>query len=346
MGEFIEIDGSHGEGGGQILRTSVSLAALTGRAVRIHNIRAGRSRPGLAPQHLCAVRAAGSLCAGTLEGDEPGSRELRFTPHAPPQAGRYRFDVGTAGAACLVLQTVLLPLALAGSLSEVTITGGTHVPHAPTADYLEQVYLPALAAWGLPASLEVRRLGFLPAGGGELHLTIEPRREGGAGAPAAPPVAVCTVGSLPQHVAQRGVAELQEWARARKLALSVTVRDLPSGGPGAAVLLAHRGRAGFTALGARGLPMERVVRNACRDYVNWLRSGAEVDEHLADQLVLPAAVQPGEREWTTPAPTPHLRTVVWVVRRFLPLEAALDETPGGVWRVRMRSEGGVAARAG
>lgn len=168
------IDGSTGEGGGQVLRTALSLAAILGQPIQITNIRAGRKQPGLRPQHVQSVKAAAALCNARLDGVQEHSRELRFEPQTPPQSGAYVFDIGTAGAATLVLQTVLLPLALAGGPSTVIIRGGTHVSWSPPFDYVEQVYLPALAALGIQCRLELVKWGFYPKGGGELRATIEP----------------------------------------------------------------------------------------------------------------------------------------------------------------------------
>jgi RNA 3'-terminal phosphate cyclase (ATP) len=209
VSETVQIDGSYGEGGGQIIRTSLSLAVLTGRPVHVSNVRARRSRPGLQPQHLTAVRAAASLCAAELKGDAVGSTSFVFAPQAPVQAGDYRFNIGTAGAASLVAQTVLVPLSHAGAPSRVVIIGGTHVPHAPPADYLGRVYLPALRRAGLEAEVDYPKAGFFPKGGGEVVLSI-------AGVPASTALNLVDRGklrtlssavvtsNLGEHVSQRG----------------------------------------------------------------------------------------------------------------------------------------------
>jgi RNA 3'-terminal phosphate cyclase (ATP) len=342
------VDGSYGEGGGQIIRTCLSLAALTGQAVEIVNVRAGRAKPGLQPQHLTAVRAAASLCAARLEGDAAGSTRLLFAPQAPAQPGVYRFDIGTAGAATLVAQTVLLPLAHAESDSRVTITGGTHVPHAPPADYLEAVYLRALARAGVSADFEYSRAGYYPKGGGETMLKIAP-------APALQPLnlsergrlrrldAFIVTSNLPEHVSERGAAAVEKFMKDVGRSVSVERRDRPSPGTGAAVVLAAEcegGLAGFTAPGERGKPMEKVAQEACEEFMRWWKSGAACDEHLADQLVLPMALVPGESRWTTPRVTEHLRTVLCVAQQFLPIEYTLDERPDGPARVTLRGSEG------
>ncbi len=341
----VTIDGSHGEGGGQILRTSLSLSALTGRPVEIVKIRAGRSRPGLQPQHLASVRAAAGLCAAQSEGAEIGSVRLRFAPQAAPVPGAYHFAIGTAGATALVLQTVLMPLAFAPGTSRVTITGGTHVSHAPTADYLERVYLPTLARHGLAASCLSPNAGFYPKGGGVVQAEI-------AGNAAPLPVtltergdlrgltALVVTSGLPPSVAERGIAAVRQGVGGLPVDLAVEARDVPSLGPGAAVLLVAEcegGLAGFSAIGERGKRMETVAEEACQAYRAWWETGAACEEHLADQLVLPMALTAGESRWTTSKVTEHLRTVLWVVPQFLPVEASLVENPDGAGLVTLQA---------
>jgi len=346
----LQIDGSHGEGGGQILRTSVALAAITGREVELVRIRAGRSRPGLQPQHLAAVRAAAVVCAARLQGDTPGSARLLFSPGSPVSPGDWRFEIGTAGAATLVAQTAALPLALAGGDSRVTVTGGTHVPHAPPADFLEAVWAPALGRCGWPLECASSRAGFLPRGGGLVHAAIRPAlpapvRMEERGRLRTLRAFVVTAG-LPAHVAERGAATIRQFMKAIGRAVEVLVRELAASGPGAAVVLAadcEGGVAGFSALGERGRPMERVAEAPCQEFLHWWRLGRDgaapcVDSHLADQLVLPAALARGESVWTAPEATPHLRTALWVVERFLPVRSRVQES-GGCVRVTLESQG-------
>lgn len=343
MAERVTIDGSYGEGGGQIIRTSVSLAALTGREVEIRNVRARRSRPGLQAQHLTAVRAAASLCGATLHGAEAGSTTFVFRPEAPVSAGHYRFDIGTAGATNLVAQTVLAPLAHQSAPSRVVITGGTHVPHAPSADYLGAVYLPMLRRAGLQAAFVYPRAGFFPKGGGELDMTVP-------GAVSASPLdlsdrgrlkaltAYVVTANLPDHVADRGAAAIEKFMKGIGREVRMEKRRLPALDAGAAVCLAvecENGFAGFTGLGERGKPMEKVAERPCEEFIAWWKSGAAVDVHLGDQLVLPMALAPGESRWTTPAVTDHLRTVLWLVEQFLPIGVELEELREGPVMVRL-----------
>jgi RNA 3'-terminal phosphate cyclase (ATP) len=347
VSETVQIEGSYGEGGGQIIRTCLSLSIITGRAVEIRNVRAGRKKPGLQPQHLTAVRAAAELCAAKLSGDSVGSTYLWFGPSGSARPDRYRFDIRTAGAGPLVLQTLLMPLARAEASSKVVVIGGTHVPHAPPAEYLEAVYLPVLAQAGMQADFAYPGAGFYPRGGGQVELEVR--------APAAPqPLnftvrgrlrrlrAVVLTANLPTHVAERGTATVEKFMRAIGRKVAIERRERPSPGAGAAVALAAEcegGLAGFSAVGERGKPMERVAEEPCEAFLAWWKSGAAVDEPLADHLVLPMALAAGESRWTTPVVTQQLRTVLWVAQQFLPVDAALEERADGTGAVTLRGAG-------
>ena len=340
----VTIDGSHGEGGGQILRTSLTLSVLTGRPVEVEDIRAGRSKPGLQPQHLASVKAAAAISAAEIVGAAVGSTRLRFMPQSAAVPGTYHFDIGTAGATTLVAQTILLPLSLAGAPSRVTITGGTHVPHAPTAEYLEHVYAQVLSKHGCQAAVSSPHAGFFPRGGGSVQLAIEPVQ-------LLQPVTLTERGvlrsltahvltsGLPPDVARRGEVAIRERLRSLPTEVTVVPRDVPSQGPGAAVFLlaiCENGRAGFSAIGARGKPMEGVAGEACEALLAWYGTGVACEEHLADQLALPTALTPGTSQWTTSHVTEHLRTVLWVLPQFLDVEAGLGENEDGSGRVTMR----------
>lgn len=345
MQAFIPVDGSYGEGGGQILRTSLSLSVLTGQPVEITHIRAGRSKPGLQPQHLAAVRAAAQICAANMEDDAVGSTRLFFAPQAPAAPGQYRFAIGTAGAVPLVMQTVLLPLALANAPSQVTVIGGTHVPHAPTTNYLSDFYGALLERQGVSIRFHSPSAGFNPKGGGALQAEIEP-------VSTLQPIDLVERGSLesltshiitahlPVDVSKRGEAAVLRRLSAFSKDRVVVQRDeVSSLGPGAAIVLIARTEnsiAGFSAIGARGRPMEAVADKACDEFLAWWNSGAACDEHGADQLVLPMSLVPQESRWTTPRVTDHLRTVLWTVQQFLPIDASLQERADGSALVTLR----------
>jgi RNA 3'-terminal phosphate cyclase (ATP) len=333
------IDGSQGEGGGQVLRTSLALAILTGQPVRIEHIRAGRRHPGLRPQHLTGVRAAAAICGAHLEGDELNSQTLTFAPGGPARPGRYTFDVtevaqgGSAGSVGLVLQTVLVPLALADGESLLTLRGGTHVPWAPPVSYLEHVFLPLMAQMGVHAQLELARWGFYPAGGGEVQVTLA-----GRGGPLSPIVTtergalqriwgLAVVMNLPAHIPQRMANRASNVLAEAGLQAQVEPRRLRGAGPGAGIFLfakyAHA-TAGFTAYGRKGLPAERVAEAACDEFLAHHCSGAPVDPYLADQLVLPMALAEGESRASTSQVSQHLLTNVSIARRFLAREIHVD----------------------
>lgn len=340
---MVVIDGSHGEGGGQVLRTALTLAVLTGQPVRIEHIRAGRGKPGLRPQHLTGVRAAGAVCEARLEGDELGSQTLTFVPGGPARPGEYTFDVteaargGSAGSVGLVLQTVLLPLALASSESHLTLRGGTHVPWAPPVSYLEHVFLPMLARMGVHTEVELVRWGFYPAGGGETRVRIVGREE------SLSPILLiergelrrvwgtAVVANLPAHIPQRMATRACNVLAEAGLQAQVEPRRLRGAGPGAGIFLfaeyAHA-TAGFTAYGRKGLPAERVAEAACKDLLAHHRSGAPADPHLADQLVLPMALAEEESQVVTSQVSQHLLTNVWVVLQFLARELSVEGEPG------------------
>jgi RNA 3'-terminal phosphate cyclase (ATP) len=329
---MIHIDGSYGEGGGQVVRTSLALAVLTGQPVRITCIRAGRSQPGLAPQHLTAVRAAASICGALVRGDAIGSQELQFHPGSAPQPGSFCWDVaetagkGSAGSVGLVFQTVFLPLALAAGSSEIVLRGGTHVAWSPHVSYLEQVYLPALACCDLKAVLNLKAWGFYPVGGGELVVHIDPQGTETRPlslterAPLRRIWGTAAVSNLPSHIPQRMANRAMNVLAEKGLKAHVEAKHVRAKGPGVGIFLFTEDengmRAGFTAYGRKGLPAEHVAEAACEELLVYYRSGAPVDSHLADQLVLPLAFASGMSRFTTSQVTEHLRTNMWVVERF------------------------------
>jgi len=346
---MILIDGSHGEGGGQVLRTTLTLATLTGRPTCVEHIRAGRRRAGLRPQHLTAVRAAAAVCGAQVEGDELGSQALTFAPTDPPSPGNYTFDVadaargGSAGSVSLILQTVLLPLALTDGDSHLTLRGGTHVPWAPPASYLEHVFLPILSRMGVHIQMDLIRWGFYPAGGGEIQVRITGRK-----GPLHPITlaerrelqrvwGTAAVTNLPAHIPQRMAARAHNVLADAGLEAQVEPRRLRGAGPGAGIFLfakytaassSEAVAAGFTAYGRKGLPSERVAEAACEELLAHHRSGAPVDPYLTDQLVLPMALAEGASQVRTSQVSQHLLTNAWVVRKFLARDIRVEGEPG------------------
>lgn len=350
---MLTIDGSTGEGGGQILRTALSLAALLRRPVALTNIRAGRQQPGLRPQHVQAVNAVAAICNARVEGAAEHSRELLFEPQTAPQAGKYRFAIGTAGAATLVLQAVLPPLSRAAGPSQVVVTGGTHVAWSPPVDYVQQVYLPALAPLGYAAEVDLVRWGSYPRGGGEIALRVhgvsQDPLEGVAAT--SPPWAqprgellAVQVTSAAAHVGQQ-VAALQARQVYNRLAAAGIAPHLietrlfhpPSPGPGTCLFLLARYSggvcAGFTGYGRQGYPAERVADDAVDGFLRHHASGAPVDPHLADQLILPLALAGVTTDFATSEITRHLLTNAWVVAQFLGPCVAVQGSLGEPGRV-------------
>jgi RNA 3'-terminal phosphate cyclase (ATP) len=319
---LLRIDGAEGEGGGQVVRTALGLSLVTGREIRLVNIRAGRERPGLLRQHLTAVEAAARIGDARIEGARLGSAELDFAPRAV-RAGEYSFDVGSAGSVTLVLQTVLPALLAAKAPSRVTLFGGTHNPLAPPFDYLARVFVPAIARMGARVSLELVRHGFFPAGGGEVRAEIHPS-----------PLA-------PLHLLQRGrVLRRRAEAVVSNLPLSIAERELravgwedcaalpvESAGPGNAVMLhveSEHASELVTGFGAKGVPAERVAERALAEIERYLAADVPVGEHLADQLLVPMALAGGGSFRTLPLSS-HATTNAELIERFLPVRFALSE---------------------
>lgn len=337
---MLEIDGSYGEGGGQILRTALSLSCLTGTPFRISNIRRGRRKPGLMPQHLAAVRAAQAISGATVEGAAPGSGKFDFTPHAL-HGGLFTFDIGTAGAVTLVLQTLILPLLHADRRSRVTVTGGTHVPSSPSVHYLAEVFAPMLHRIGGELTLSIDAYGFYPRGGGKISAEILPARE-------LQPISLNTPGELRRISGCSGVCNLPLSIAERQRAASLVTLGgsnvpteidlLNAPGPGQGTFLFLRAdtgavRSGFTSLGARGKRAESVGAETGEELWRHLSTGAALDPHLADQLVPYLALCRRESTFTTSCITRHLLTNLWVVGLFLPLRFQVEGEEGHTGRV-------------
>jgi RNA 3'-terminal phosphate cyclase (ATP) len=327
---MLDIDGSYGEGGGQILRSALALSLRTGRAFRLRNIRAGRGRPGLLRQHLTCVRAAEAVGQGQVTGGELGSTELVFEPGAL-RAGEHTFAVGSAGSAMLVLQTVLLPLLRAPGASVLRLAGGTHNPAAPPFDFIDEVFLAALRGLGAEVTATLERHGFYPAGGGAVTVHIT----GGAvlapflrtDAPASSRVSAEV---LHANLAQ-GVTHRETEALATALGLQrrdIVVRHVASSGPGNAVLLRVYDEREqllelITTFGERGVSADAVVAEALSQLDAFRRSGAPVGEHLADQLLLPLALGSGG-SFVASVASMHLATNAWLINQFLGPRVSID----------------------
>lgn len=339
----LAIDGSHGEGGGQLVRTACALAAITGTPFRLYNIHARRDPPGLAPQHLTAVRAVAELCAGSVEGLTPRSREIVFHP-GKLRPGDYRFDVGTAGSITLVLQACLPAAFAAKGPVTLRVTGGTDVRAAPPLDYLRFVFLPLLKRMGLHAEMNVRLRGYYPRGGGHVEVVVSP------GTPR--PLALETAGALeaiegaahvanlPLHIVER----MQQTAE-RRLRGYPNVRITPdvlghdrAFGPGGAIVL--WARTANTLLGAgevaqRGIPAEHIAETAVDALRAEIEAGVTLDLHAADQILLYCALARGASVFLARAWTSHAQTTAWLIEQFLPVRIRTS-AQGTLARVEIR----------
>jgi len=341
---ILTIDGSQGEGGGQVLRSSLALSLVTGRPLVIEKIRAGRKKPGLMRQHLTAVAAAAEVGAAEVEGAVLGSRRVVFRPNQV-RPGDYAFRVGTAGSATLVLQTVLPALLLAEGESNLTLEGGTHNPFAPPVDFLEKAYLPLVDRLGPRVEVQLVRPGFYPAGGGQFTVHIQPSKQLGRlelvdrGQLVARRVRVL-LANLPRHIAEREcrtIAQETGWGDA-----SLSIDEVEgSRGPGNAVMIeleAEHVTEVFTAFGKLGVRAEDVATETLRQAEEYLAAGVPIGRHLADQLMLPlgigAYLGSGGGVFRTMELSLHATTHLEILRRFLEIDVQIEQYGPGNWLVR------------
>ncbi|HSD40708.1 MAG TPA: RNA 3'-terminal phosphate cyclase [Burkholderiales bacterium] len=338
---MIEIDGSYGEGGGQLVRTAVALSAITGTGVRLLNVRAKRDKPGLAPQHLAAVRAVASLCGAACTGLELRSQAFTFAPGAL-RGGEFRFDVGTAGSVTLVLQALLPVLGCAPGRSRVTVVGGTDVRAAPPLDYLRHVLLALLRQMGVAVECRAGRRGYYPRGGGEVEVAVVPARP----RPFAPDASerprridgIAHVANLPAHIAER----MRAAALARLGAFPAHIDSATLGGAeavgqgGAIVVWARSARSvlGAGRVAQRGVPAEMLGDEAGAELADDLAAGAALDIHAADQILVYLALA-GRGSYTTRLVTNHARTAMGLIEQFLPVRFEVG-TSGSLARVEVR----------
>ena len=333
----VVIDGSRGEGGGQILRTALALAIVTNRKARIKKIRAGRARPGLQPQHLACVKAAARFCHGSVTAPGGGElalgmQELELVPGAGLQPS-LEIDIGTAGSATLLLQTILVPALASGQAVRCVVTGGTHNPLAPPFEFLDRVLAPHLRAMGGSLTLTLEQHGFLPQGGGRIVLEIAPSKLAPIAVMTAGPVvahrATAIVAGLPRHVAERELAMAKE--RLDKPVCEV--REFAKLGPHnlfmAEVELSSGVRELCTAHGRKGYPAEDVADDALDLLEDFVEAGVPVGTHLADQLLLPLAVAGGGR-FRCAELSLHATTSIETIQAFLDLPIRTEKHATGV----------------
>jgi RNA 3'-terminal phosphate cyclase (ATP) len=334
----ILIDGSEGEGGGQILRTALSLSMVTGQPFRMEKIRAGRPKPGLKRQHLTSVEAAATVSQAIVEGAFLESESVEFLP-GKVVPGTYSFDVGSAGSATLVLQTVLPPLLTADGVSRLTVTGGTHNPAAPPYDFLLKTFGPQLERFGPRLEWQLERPGFFPAGGGRFFVTIFP-------VPQLVPVEWLARSPIRRRTARALISRTTESMARRQLAVvrqrldwgteECLVEPVPTArGPGQALLLEMETdeiTTVFSGFPDRDRTPEDVANEAIDSVERWMQTGVVVDEHLADQLLIPMTLAGGGRFRTT-EPSSHTRTNASIIRRFMEVDIRFDQESSTIWLV-------------
>ena len=340
---MLNIDGSFGEGGGQIIRTSLALSLITGKPFRIERVRARREKPGLQRQHLTAVNSAAKIGGAEVKGAAVGSREFTFIP-GPVTPGEYVFSIGTAGSVTLVLQTVLPPLMFAAEdPSVLTLEGGTHNVHAPPFDFLEKTFLPLVNRTGPRVAAELERYGFYPPGGGRLNVFVEP-----ATTPTRLDItergeireqrARALVVKLPPSIAERELAVIAQklgWS-GEQLRVEASTNAYSPGNVVMIEIESEHLTEMFTRVGERGLRAEVVAEEAAEEAQAYLAVGAPVGEHLADQLLLPLALADGGSFVTGPLSL-HTTTNIEIIKKFLPVNITVTPLENGTWSVEVRS---------
>jgi len=377
---MIKIDGSWGEGGGQILRSTLTLSAILGKPVEIFNIRRGRKKPGLQPQHLTGVRAVAEICGGKLEGDTLLSQRIVFHP-GEIRSGNYEFDVmkvkASAGSTGMIFQQIAPVLAFGKDLSQVVIKGGTHTEMAPPIDYLQEVFLPTVSRMGFQAKLEIERWGWYPIGQGIVKANIQPvqgklkaielnnrgklKRIYGKSLVSRLPLSIAereknfAIGRLKEiflepETKSLGSKKLENhptlsqkgWVHSQVPELHIETKSVPSLGTGNAFSLIaefENSIAGFNSLGKIGKRAEKVAEEAVDEFIKFYRSGACLEKHLADQLILYLALAEGKSSFSVSEISSHLLTNIWVVEQFLPVEFKVEGKLGEAGSVSVEGVG-------
>lgn len=330
---MITIDGSTGEGGGQILRTALGLSLVTGKPFSIFNIRAGRKKPGLMRQHLTAVNAAAEIGGAAVTGNTPGSQAFTFEP-GPVRPGSYHFSIGSAGSCTLVLQTILPALMTADGPSNIVLEGGTHNPLAPPFDFIQRAFLPVIGKLGPEVTAVLEKHGFYPAGGGKFRVSVIPSKKLARidlkdRGPVEKKHALAVVANLPLSIARRELEVVRE-----KLGLSegcleaLEVKN--AAGPGNVLsIMVESGHITevFTTFGEKGVSSERVAKACIKEAREYISSTAAAGRYLADQLLIPMAMA-GGGSFSTLSPSGHTLTNIGIIKRFLDVDITVNPVDG------------------
>ena len=336
---MVTIDGSYGEGGGQILRTSLALSLVTGKPFSIGNIRAGRKKPGLMRQHLTAVNAASEIGLAAIEGNSIGSQEFTFEPEMI-KPGNFHFAIGSAGSCTLVFQTILPALLIADEPSEIILEGGTHNPFAPCFDFLERAFLPVINRMGPRVNAVLEKPGFYPAGGGRFRVSINPAElnrfdllERGN---IINKTARASVANLPVNIANRELNVIGEKLELEREQLkAVEVEN--SQGPGNILIVEIESEnifEVFTGFGEKGVSAEKVAKRVVKSVQEYLAFNVPVGRYLADQLLIPMALAGGGK-FRTLSPTKHTTTNAEIIKKFIDVEIAINEYDQNRWEIEI-----------
>jgi RNA 3'-terminal phosphate cyclase (ATP) len=329
-----------GEGGGQILRTSLALSTCLGKPFQISNIRSQRKHPGLQPQHLAAVKAAKEISNAQVKGAEKGSLELQFIP-GKVMPGEYHFSIGTAGSTSLVFQTILPALMLAEKRSKLILEGGTHNPFAPPFDFLHHAFLPTLNRMGPVVTAILLRPGFAPKGGGKIRIEIQPVKKLSSleilkQGRITGQRAEVLLAHLPEHIAMRELAVIKQELNFEDSELSYHFANeaFGAGNVVSAIIKSEYITECFTAFGQRGLPAEQVAKKLVKEVRRYVKAGVPVGKYLADQLLLPLALA-GSGSFITVEPSSHTLTNISVINAFMDVTIQCQQLATDAWQITL-----------